>query len=126
MSAEIIVPGALLDAQVVRRASRGLWEPLLKAGVRIYEYQPTMFHTKVMVVGDCWVSVGSTNFDDRSFRLNDEANLNVLDAGFGQAQARVFLADRAQSHQVMIEEWRERPLRERVMERLAGVLHSQL
>ncbi|MBA3659340.1 MAG: cardiolipin synthase B [Gemmatimonadales bacterium] len=126
VSVEIIVPGAILDAQVVRRASRGRWEPLLESGVRIYEYQPTMFHTKVMVVDDCWVSVGSTNFDDRSFRLNDEANLNVLDAVFGKAQARVFLADRAHSHQVTLQEWRERPLRERVMERLAGVLHSQL
>ena len=51
---------------------------MLEAGVRIYEYQPTMYHTKVMVVDDVWVSVGSTNFDDRSFRLNQEANLNVL------------------------------------------------
>ena len=81
---EIIVPGPVLDAQIVRRASRAKWGPLLRAGVRIYEYQPTMYHTKVMVVDEVWSSVGSTNFDDRSFRLNDEANLNVLDPEFGQ------------------------------------------
>jgi cardiolipin synthase len=76
---EVIVPGPEIDAEVVRRASRARWGPLLKAGVRIHEYQPTMFHCKVMIVDDQWVSVGSTNFDDRSFRLNDETNLNVLD-----------------------------------------------
>ena len=54
--------------------------------MRIYEYQPAMYHTKVMVVDDVWVSVGSTNFDDRSFRLNDEANLNVVDASVFRSQ----------------------------------------
>ena len=87
---EIIVPGPVLDAQVVRRASRAMWGPLLEAGVRIYEYQPTMFHVKVMVVDGVWVSAGSTNFDARSFRLNDEANLNVVDSAFAREQERVF------------------------------------
>ncbi len=94
---EIIVPGPILDAQVVRRASRSMWGPMLEAGVKIYEYQPTMYHTKVMVVDDIWVSVGSTNFDDRSFRLNQEASLNVYDSGFGAAQAETFVKDRAKS-----------------------------
>jgi cardiolipin synthase A/B len=95
----IIVPGPILDAKLVRRASRAQWGPLLEAGVRIYEYQPAMYHTKVMVVDDVWVSVGSTNFDDRSFRLNDEANLNVVDAEFGQEEARAFEDDRRGSRQ---------------------------
>ena len=55
--------------------------------MKIYEYQPTMYHCKVMIVDDLWTSVGSTNFDNRSFRLNDEANLNVLDADFAREQA---------------------------------------
>ena len=76
---DIILPGKHIDTQTVRRASRSRWGPLLEAGVKIYEYQPTMFHCKTMIVDDVWVSVGSTNFDNRSFRLNDEANLNVLD-----------------------------------------------
>lgn len=123
---QIIVPGPILDAQVVRRASRLMWEPMLEAGVKIFEYQPTMYHTKVMIVDDVWASVGSTNFDDRSFRLNQEANLNVYDPEFGAAQAAVFAKDRAQSREISLEEWRNRSLWERVEERLAGVLRKQL
>jgi len=123
---EIIVPGPILDAQLVRRASRAMWGPLLEAGVRIYEYQPTMFHVKVMVVDDVWVSVGSTNFDDRSFRLNDEANLNVIDPAFAREQTRVFDDDRGRSRQVTLESWRRRPLWERLRERWALVFRSQI
>jgi len=123
---EIIVPGPVLDAQIVRRASRAMWGPLLEAGVRIYEYQPTMYHTKVMVVDDIWASVGSTNFDDRSFRLNDEANLNVLDAGFAQEQTRVFAEDRGRSREVTLQAWLRRPLWERLQERWATLVRSQL
>jgi cardiolipin synthase A/B len=123
---EIVVPGPILDAQVVRRASRAKWGPLLEVGVRIYEYQPTMYHVKLMVVDDVWVSVGSTNYDDRSFRLNQEANLNVLDSRFGADQARVFAEDRAHSRRVTLEEWRHRPVWERIQERFAGVMQKQL
>ena len=123
---EIIVPGPILDAQVVRRASRSLWGPLLEAGVKIYEYQPTMYHTKVMVVDDIWVSVGSTNFDDRSFRLNQEANLNVYDQGFAAGQAAAFAKDRAQSREVTLQAWQHRSALERVEEWAAGVLRTQL
>lgn len=123
---EIIVPGPILDAQVVRRASRSMWGPLLEAGVKIYEYQPTMYHTKVMVVDDIWVSVGSTNFDDRSFRLNQEASLNIYDSGFGAAEAETFVKDRAKSQQMTLEMWRHRSLLERVEEQVAGLLRTQL
>ena len=92
---EIIVPSRHIDSKVVRRASRSLWGPLLEAGIAIYEYQPTMYHVKVVVVDEVWTSVGSTNFDNRSFRLNDEANLNILDAGFAAGQTRVFEKDKA-------------------------------
>jgi cardiolipin synthase len=70
--------------------------------------------------------VGSTNFDNRSFRLNDEANLNILDAGFAEGQARVFENDKASARRVTLEEWRRRPWRERAAERLAGLLRLQL
>jgi cardiolipin synthase len=123
---EIIVPGPILDAQVVRRASRAKWGPLLEAGVEIYEYQPTFYHTKVMVVDDCWVSVGSTNFDNRSFRLNDEANINVLDQGFAQEQARIFAEDRSRSKRVTLEEWRRRPITERLEELVGRMMRNQL
>jgi cardiolipin synthase len=123
---EIIVPGPVNDAKLVERASRAKWGPLLEAGVRIYEYQPTMFHTKVTVVDDYWVSVGSTNFDNRSFRLNDEANLNVLDDAFGRAQAEVFVRDRARARAVRLEEWRRRPLTERLGELVGRMVRHQL
>ena len=123
---EIIVPGPILDAQLVRRASRAKWGPLLEAGVNIYEYQPTMYHTKVMVVDDYWVSVGSTNFDNRSFRLNDEANLNVFDEEFARAQAGVLAEDRARSRTVTLEEWRRRPIGERLEELVARMMRHQL
>jgi cardiolipin synthase len=123
---EIIVPGPINDAQVVRRASRAKWGPLLEAGVNIYEYQPTMYHTKVMVVDDYWVSVGSTNFDNRSFRLNDEANLNVFDEEFARAQAGVFGEDRARSRKVTLEEWRRRPIGQRLEELVGRMMRHQL
>lgn len=123
---EIIAPGPITDAGLVRRASRAKWGPLLEAGVRIYEYQPTMYHNKVMVVDDYWVSVGSTNLDNRSFRLNDEANLNVFDEAFARAQAEIFAADRARSREVTLEDWRSRPLTERLEETVAWALRRQL
>jgi cardiolipin synthase len=123
---EIIVPGPILDAQVVGRASKAKWGPLLEAGVRIYEYQPTFYHNKLMVVDDCWVSVGSTNFDNRSFRLNDEANINVFDQGFAREQAQVFATDRAHSRQVSLEQWRHRPLTERLEELVGRMVRREL
>ncbi len=123
---DIIVPGRHGDSVVVRRASRGRWGSLLEAGVRIHEYQPTMYHCKVMVVDDCWTSVGSTNFDSRSFRLNDEANLNVLDRDFARGEVAQFGRDLERSREVTLEKWRRRPLRDKVLDRLATGLRSQL
>ena len=123
---EIIVPGRYIDASVVRKASRACWGPLLEAGIAIHEYQPTMYHTKIMIVDDLWVSVGSTNFDSRSFKLNDEANLNVMDPGLAAELVAHFEEDRVRSRQVTLEEWRSRPWRERLAERAAALLRSQL
>ena len=123
---EIIAPGPITDAGLVRRASRAKWGPLLEAGARIYEYQPTMYHAKVVVVDDYWVSVGSANFDNRSFRLNDETNLMVFDESFARAQAEVFAEDRARSKEVTLEEWRGRSVTERLEEMVAWVLRRQL
>ena len=122
----IIVPGKHIDTHVTRRASRALWGPLLEAGIAIYEFQPTMIHCKVMIVDDVWTSVGSTNFDNRSFRLNDEANLNVLDADFAAEQTRQFEADRLRARQITFEEWKHRPLHIRALEWCASLLRSQV
>ncbi|RZL89793.1 MAG: cardiolipin synthase B [Variovorax sp.] len=122
----IITPGPIMDAQTVRRASRAGWGPLLEAGVQMSEYQPTMYHCKVMVVDDLLVSVGSTNFDNRSFRLNDEANLNIYDEAFAKAQVAVFDADWKQSKPMSFAQWQERPWHEKVVEHLASLLSLQL
>jgi len=123
---QIITPGEHIDAEVVRRASRARWGSLLEAGIEIYEYQPTMFHCKVMVVDDYLVSTGSTNFDNRSFRLNDEANLNVYDEAFAREQAAVFEKDRARSRRITLEEWRNRPWTEKLVEQASSLIGRQL
>jgi len=122
----IVVPGKHIDSDAVRGASRATWGALLQAGAIVAEYAPTMYHCKVMIVDGLLVSVGSTNFDNRSFRLNDEATLNVLDTDFAAAQTAVFEADLALSHRVSHAEWSQRPLRERLGERLASLIGSQL
>ena len=126
VAVEVILPGRHIDERLVRHASRARWGPLLEAGVEIWEYQPTMFHCKVMIVDDAWVSVGSTNFDNRSFRLNDEANLNVFDAGFAAEQSKVFERDKARARRIDLDAWRRRPWRERAKDHLAALLRAQL
>lgn len=122
----IVVPGKHMDSETVRSASRAKWGPLLLAGAVIAEYQPTMYHCKVMVVDGLLVSVGSTNFDNRSFRLNDEATLNIIDADFGKQQTAIFEADLAESRVVDYAQWKDRPLRERIGERFAALIDAQL
>ena len=122
----IIVPGEHIDSETVRSASRAKWGPLLAAGAVIAQYQPTMFHCKVMIVDDLLVSVGSTNFDNRSFRLNDEATLNVVDATFASEQKSIFEADLRRSRLITNAAWLDRPLKEKIGERLASLFGSQL
>ena len=101
---EIIVPGKHIDQKLLRTATRRRWPPMIKAGIKFYEYQPTMVHVKLMIVDDIFVSVGSGNFDNRSIRLNDEANLNVLDRGFAAQQTRLFNEDRARSREITLDD----------------------
>jgi cardiolipin synthase len=122
----IIVPGKHIDSQVVRQASRADWGELLKAGAKMYEFQPTMFHCKMMLVDSKLASVGSTNFDSRSFRLNDEANLNVYDHAFAERLEDVFERDLKRSKQITYEAWKHRPLRQKITERVSSFLSSQL
>lgn len=123
---QVLVPGTDIDTEIVRKASRARWGKLLKAGVRIYEYQPTMLHCKLMVVDDLWVSVGSTNFDNRSFRLNDEANLNVYDRAFAQQQNAIFDDDLRHAKAYDYARWERRPWTEKVLEHSATLFRSQL
>ena len=122
----IVVPGRYTDARVGRWAAQGLYGSLLEAGIQIYEYQPTMMHSKVLVIDGVWSSVGSANFDDRSFRLNDEANLNVFSEQLAHEQIRLIDEDIQHSRRMVLRKWRSRTLGRRVNERLALLLRSQL
>jgi cardiolipin synthase len=122
----IVVPGQHIDSDTVRGASRAMWGPLLSAGATIAEYRPTMYHCKVMIVDGLLTSVGSTNFDNRSFRLNDEATLNIVDPAFARAQTTTFEADLALARPVSHAEWLARPARERAGEWLASLIGTQL
>lgn len=121
----VIIPGPHIDMEFVQSASRASWGPLLKAGVKIYAYQPTMIHTKLLIVDGLWVSVGSANLDNRSFHLNDETNLNVYDRSFAAEQEQIFRADLANSKRVTYEEWQQRPLKEKFVERISSLMKSQ-
>ena len=122
----IITPGEYIDTDLVRRASRSGWGQMLKANIKIAEYAPTMYHCKVLIVDNLMVSVGSTNFDNRSFRLNDEANLNVLDENFAQLQLNIFESDWLKSSQITYEQWLKRPFGEKVLEKVSTIFNSQL
>ena len=122
----IVVPGEHIDSETVRSASRATWGPLLAAGAIIAEYKPTMYHCKVMIVDDLLVSVGSTNFDNRSFRLNDEATLNVMDSEFARQQRKIFEADLALARPITLAQWKARPVKEKIAERLSSLVRSQL
>lgn len=122
----ILVPGERIDVEVARAASRSAWGPLLQAGVRIYEYEPTMYHNKLMIVDGLWVSIGSSNLDNRSFKLNDEANLNVYDAGLAAILTESFEADVKRAREVTREDWEKAPLIERILEHAASLISGQL
>ena len=122
---EVIVPGKV-DNYVVDKASRSRWGKLLKAGVQFYEYQPTLFHCKIMVVDDVWVTAGSVNFDERSFRVNDEANLNVLSPELAGKLIESFEADKAKSRHLTEKNFKQRNWLGRGFEQFFGLFRSQL
>jgi cardiolipin synthase len=126
VSVQIIVPGRHIDTPFVRDASRARWGKLLASGVQIYEYPRTMFHCKQLIVDDLWVSIGSANVDNRSFRLNDEANLNVMDARFAAGQTAVFETDKSRAHRVTYTEWRDRPFGEKLADGFWSLLGWEL
>ena len=122
----VIVPGEYTDVPIARQAARWQYERMLKRGIRIFEYQPTMMHAKTMVVDGIWTTVGSSNFDDRSFRLNDEVNVNVFDETIAAQMEQMFFEDLARSEEIMHRKWHRRPWLDRIKERVAGWLKPQL
>jgi len=122
----VLVPGEHIDSETVRLASKALWGRLLQSGVEIHEYLPTMMHVKLLVVDRELVSVGSTNFDIRSFRLNDEASLNIYHHAFAERMTAVFEADLLKAKRFTYAIWKQRPLTEKIAEKVIRPIRSQL
>jgi cardiolipin synthase len=126
VSVHLMVPGKHTDSPFVRRAGCSLYTALLEAGVRLYEFEPTLLHQKIVVIDEIWSHVGSTNFDARSLALNEEIGVGILDAGVAAQLKKAFEEDRRRSRELALEQWRRRPVFARAYERFAYLLHEQL
>jgi cardiolipin synthase len=122
----IVVPGAHVDSPVARGASQQTWGVFMQVGARFFEFQPSLFHNKLMVVDSYLTIGGSANFDDRSFKLNDEANLNIPDRAFATHMTEVIDGDISRSREVTLAQWRDRPWTRRVADWLSTLGSSQL
>jgi cardiolipin synthase len=127
VSVSIILPAdSATDAHLTAKASRSRWGPLLEAGAHIYQYPITLLHQKLMIVDSVFVTAGSANFDNRSFRLNDEVNFDTFDAAFARHLAAIFMDDRAKSIEYTRADWVHRSWKERAVERFAAIFRAQL
>jgi cardiolipin synthase len=121
----VIVPGRITDQRWVRLASRRMWGPLLRAGVRIFEYQPAMMHAKILIVDDLWTVLGTTNIDNRSFEHNDEANVAMRDPAVAARLLQDYERDLADSVEVTLKMWERRPLWEKLVGPFIWILERQ-
>jgi cardiolipin synthase A/B len=122
---QIIIP-AINDSRFGRAAARSRWSKLLEAGVEFHQYEPAMYHCKVMIVDDLFVTIGSVNFDNRSFAINDEVNLNLVDEAAARDHVRVFEDDLKHSKPYTREEHEGRPWYVKTSDRFCGLFRSQL
>jgi cardiolipin synthase A/B len=122
----VLVPGPHIDKGPVRVAGRASYDDLLEAGVEVYEYQPTMLHAKSMVVDGAWSSVGSVNFDNRSFQLHDEATLCVLSESFAARLTEQFERDLERSERIASERWKGRGPLQRASESALKLARREL
>lgn len=123
---KLMVPGRHTDSPFVRRAGCHLYDRLLQAGVRIFEFERTLLHQKIMVVDGQWSHIGSTNFDARSLALNEEVGVGVICTGIAAELEQAFERDLEHCHELDLDTWRRRPARARWYERFAYLLHDQL
>lgn len=126
VAVHLMVPGRHTDSPFVRRAGCHLYSDLLEAGVRVYEFAPTLLHQKIVIIDGVWSHVGSTNFDSRSLALNEEVGVGIRDEAVAQQLKAAFEADLLRSKEITFERWKRRPWRSRVFDWMAYRLHSQL
>jgi cardiolipin synthase len=126
VNVRIIIPGPINDVPATKASGRAKFGELLRAGAKIYEYQPTMMHAKTMIVDGIFSTVGSTNFDNRSFRYNDEIDLAVYNEDIARELEASFEADLAKSRAYTYEQWVHRPPLKRFTEWLLAPVRPQL
>jgi len=122
----LMIPGPVTDSSIVRHAGHRQFETLLRHGIKIYEYQRTLSHQKVMIVDGLWVHVGSTNFDDRSLDINDEASVGLIDAAVAAEFEAAFARDLKDCKQLDAESWSRRPLWHKLVDRVSYMMNAQL
>ncbi|MBZ2190417.1 cardiolipin synthase B [Alcanivorax sp. JB21] len=122
----ILVPGGSIDQGYIRHASVNRWQPMLEAGVALYEYQPSMYHAKLLTIDDAWASVGSSNMDNRSFRINDEANLNIYDEDTAWHIRMLIENDMKSAQRYTLSRWEQRPWYKRLVGHGAALLGAHL
>jgi cardiolipin synthase len=122
----IMLPGAVTDSSVVRHAGHRRYEDLLEKGIEIYEFKPSLNHQKVMIVDGLWSHVGSTNLDDRSLDINDEASIGLIDTAVAGELREAFEQDLKVSERVTLEQWRKRSAWHRLIDRGSYLINEQL
>jgi len=125
ISVKVIVPGKHDDHTLTRSSGRSAYGELLKAGASVYEYEPSMIHAKIAIFDGVWGVVGSTNLDNRSFGINDEVNVAVRDVQVADVLTRDFEDDARQSRKINLEDWKKRPISERMLEAVGWVFERQ-
>jgi cardiolipin synthase A/B len=126
VTVHLMVPGRKTDSPFVRRAGCYLYASLLEAGVRVYEFEPTLLHQKIVIVDGLWSHVGSTNFDSRSLALNEEVGIGLLSEDIAQELTAAFRADLRRSTELQRENWVRRPWYDRVFDWTAYQVHDLL
>jgi cardiolipin synthase len=121
----VMIPGTVTDSSIVQHAGHHHFEDLLKCGIRLYEHQKTLIHQKVMVIDGKWSHVGSTNLDDRSFDINEEAGVGIVDAGIAAQLKEAFAHDLKSCVEIELETF-QRSLWHRVLDGACYLLSGQL
>ncbi len=122
----VLVPGPHMDKEFVRVAGRATYDELLDGGVRIFEYQQTMLHAKSLCIDGAWSSVGSVNFDNRSFQLQDEATIGIQSRELARLLTEQFERDLEVSEEIQLGRWRGRPAWQRAQERVMQLARREL
>ena len=126
VAVEILVCGPHIDSRIVRQASRHHWGRLLQAGIRIFEYQPTLFHVKSLIIDQKRTIIGSANFDSRSCQINAEVNVAVRCESFAREHVNQFSEDCDHAREVVFSDWTRRPISTKVLGFLANLFRRQL